>query len=827
MGLLQSEKRISTSTYSLVTGSDAGLQLTPLPVEDSREGIVQIEQRELPHCIQPMSSIHLSKPDSIRQLVSQLRQSLSTTQAIEISASHPALNQVLLRDLWNALTLATAASSPQLAYLEAGGSPLWDLQQDILDIFYKEPQQFKRLPAQMTQPLNQLDAWLIIKGISLSQSDLKALLQSIPNCKVIFTSQKPILKRQKISEQLSALVSTPRYQSYLHQKQSSVNQLSDLELKLLRCLNQFPDVPIRRQTLEKLVRDPQFSTALASLLQQNWVLRSQADSLQLSPIASSCKLLKHDSQDRTLALVSAWIQASERDFSDLIAEVRLIYWAIAQTYQNGDWKTFLSLLRSTECVFIHRKWWGRWVQLLFWGVEAARFLGDKSAIAWAHHQLGSRALCLNDAASAQTHLNRALSLRQSCGDSVGAAATSRHVDLLILPTVQVPEVVNSASASPPQQPAPAQSPAPIAAPVGVMAPALIKGAATVTLLTGASGGLFWLGIQQMQARQTPSEPAIATQLVEPTPSTPPPVAVSPTVPVQKIEESDPSEEATQPAPTKTVVIRSKPLGQPVEPTEEASGEKEEPPKAGLPVVQPVEKKAPVEEAEAQQPHCLVGQWTSDLSDPLRGDVFMGDRSISPPIAQGLTELPSDLGSLSQDLANSDLLSEIPTSGDLTQAFGTQPGKLLQNISIQHAATQGKAYLKFSEAGALVSTYENLSHRFDVRYALSPDAPQSTHTVDWKFSGEMTAQASFSEQNNQISYSNPQWTLNPELAQGQTTYEMPEVQGLLSELSKSLQPQEEFYQTTYSCDDNNLELKMNLAVEKQTLSFVRRYRRISR
>jgi hypothetical protein len=67
---------------------------------------------------------------------------------------------------------------------------------------------------------------------------------------------------------------------------------------------------------------------------------------------------------------------------------------------------------------------------LRWLLQAAQALENSAAEAWALHQLGTKALCIEDTATACASLTEALCLRESMGDQTGAAATRHNLSIL-------------------------------------------------------------------------------------------------------------------------------------------------------------------------------------------------------------------------------------------------------------------------------------------------------------------------------------------------------------------------------------------------------------
>jgi hypothetical protein len=124
---------------------------------------------------------------------------------------------------------------------------------------------------------------------------------------------------------------------------------------------------------------------------------------------------------------------AERHLQDLeaLAEeadstLRILEWGA----QAGNWAGVLRLGRAMEGALAVSGQWGSWERVLGWELDAARALGDRAAEGWSLHQLGTRALCLEDAFVARENLTEALDLRESLGDREGAAVTRHNLRLL-------------------------------------------------------------------------------------------------------------------------------------------------------------------------------------------------------------------------------------------------------------------------------------------------------------------------------------------------------------------------------------------------------------
>src|SRR5512133_540202 len=81
--------------------------------------------------------------------------------------------------------------------------------------------------------------------------------------------------------------------------------------------------------------------------------------------------------------------------------------------------------------------WADLVRSLRTALHAAERLGDKSAIGWAHHELGTLHLAADDAAGAARHLAQARTIRKLRGDKEGLAATEHHLGYLCRPLCEM------------------------------------------------------------------------------------------------------------------------------------------------------------------------------------------------------------------------------------------------------------------------------------------------------------------------------------------------------------------------------------------------------
>jgi hypothetical protein len=74
--------------------------------------------------------------------------------------------------------------------------------------------------------------------------------------------------------------------------------------------------------------------------------------------------------------------------------------------------------------------WDAWRSILDVALEAARMIGDRAGEGWAQHELGTRALCLEQEDEAARRLEQALRIRESLGDQPGMSVTWHNLGQL-------------------------------------------------------------------------------------------------------------------------------------------------------------------------------------------------------------------------------------------------------------------------------------------------------------------------------------------------------------------------------------------------------------
>jgi hypothetical protein len=137
--------------------------------------------------------------------------------------------------------------------------------------------------------------------------------------------------------------------------------------------------------------------------------------------------------DRGAMVLADWLvqQPPESILTELPVAIVFLRWAV----QQKQWQLVLQFVRALDSALVLGKQWETWGRTLQWGLQAAKQLDDRATEAWTWHQLGVRALCLEDITTAYDALHQALRLRQELNDAQGTALTQKNLTYLMQGTI--------------------------------------------------------------------------------------------------------------------------------------------------------------------------------------------------------------------------------------------------------------------------------------------------------------------------------------------------------------------------------------------------------
>jgi hypothetical protein len=478
-------------------------------IHGSVVNILSTEQQ--PH-LQPRATPVFLLPRPFPQLLGRQAEvsiaiaSFQSTQSVEFY-SEPGLGKsVLLRHL----AYHPQATSPFIhgAVNLTANQPVADLLQSLFEAFYDCDISYKPTDTQIRHLLQSKQALILLDDRKLTHDELEELLNAVPGCTFFLASPerrlwgegqavvlhglplidaltlverelgRSLTSQERTAAQSLCTILQGHPQHLLHTigkvredgcsledvvrqvrstspTQSPIYQilasLQEQQQRILAVLAALGGIALLAQDAAALAGLSDAESILESLRRRNLV---QIDGLRYRLSETLVKSLQQQWDltpwiEQALSYFTTWAQQYEKLPTYLLEETDAILHVLEWAVGAGRWAEVLQLVKAVEGSLALGKRWGLWAKVLQWGLYAARSLSDLAAQAWVLHQLGSRALCLDDVSTARDLLTQALQIRESLGDEVGAAVTRHNLNLLLSPLSPQHEPQSAASETAP------------------------------------------------------------------------------------------------------------------------------------------------------------------------------------------------------------------------------------------------------------------------------------------------------------------------------------------------------------------------------------------
>ena len=487
----------------IVVGSDNNLQffkyeITPhggivniLPPEQAP----RITARQTPIRLRPSAfSNLLGRKAEIEQSVTALKAS----QTIELYGSAGIGKSDLLRQLAYHATAESLQYFPDgvIYFHLLREEPVEDLQQNLFEAFYDSDRPFKPSAVRVQHDLQNKRALILLDNAKLSRKDIEKLGAIAPNCVFAFTSSERSLwgegqpiqvsgispdaaflliecelgrslppQSRKIAESLCVALKghpleilqqianvreeTESLTDVAHRVESTssekarIGQLLDLLKKeqrsVLVALAAMGGIGLSARQVGAIAAVQDVGSALRSLEAKHLVQKEDSRySLShnlLEPIQQQEDLTPY--LERAISLFIPWSQQAMPE--EWQRESESVFYLLQWSVQQGRWNDVLLLGKPFESALALSGQWELQAQVLQWYEQAAENLGDKTAVAWASHQSGVRALGLGETSRARNLLNKAFKLRQELGDIRGAELSQRCLNFKFPTASTIPE----------------------------------------------------------------------------------------------------------------------------------------------------------------------------------------------------------------------------------------------------------------------------------------------------------------------------------------------------------------------------------------------------
>lgn len=470
--------------------------------------------------------------------VCTVTEALQKQPAVDLYGPAGAGKTTLLRILARQEPALVTAFPAGIVYHSAQGEGVEELLLALYDLFYERPPTFKPSEAQIQQALREVRALILLDDVKLPRGELDKLRNAAPACTFFLVTverclwgegetlglaglpaaEALLLIERALGRSLTpeecpiaselcdilegrplhllqavALVEESGYpwSEVVQRLKTRAPELSliaqllatlpEPELRVLAVLAAVDGAPFPEQHLAPLTGLSDVQPVLASLVRRG-LLQAHSPRYTLTGVLAQALHQAWDLTgwvERALVYFSGWAEAQRAAPRRLEEAADTILSLLGGAVQAQRWDAVLRLGRAIEPTLVLSGRWEAWGRLLRWLQQAAQALGEAGVETWVLHQLGTRALCAGDAATAQAALSQALQLRLAARDRAGAEITRHNLELLLGPGAS-----RKPSVTGPIQPA-----APAGGLTGVMK-VLIAIAAVVTLVVG--GGFLAL-----------------------------------------------------------------------------------------------------------------------------------------------------------------------------------------------------------------------------------------------------------------------------------------------------------------------------------------------
>ncbi|BAZ70296.1 AAA ATPase [Fischerella sp. NIES-4106] len=469
--------------YTLKIGSSQGA-IAESAITQEQPSLREISAPVLTR--QPPSEKLLEREKPINEAIATLR----SRQAVEFYSPPGFGKSFLLRYLASELE-ANYVFSDGVINLSAHHPYVSDLLQSIWEAFYESDIPYKPTDDEIQQQIQDKHALVILDDdAQLIQDEVQQLRNTVSNCTFMVASAKQRLRQQAYSTELSGVsiqdalifVETkmgrsltieelpaarslciilkgnpmhlqlaiayaltekrslaeivsqlPNSQASIYLIQQIIELLPHPHRDVLEIFAVMGEVGLSEEEIAAITKQPDISEILENL-QRRYLIKLEDYRYRISNktireiLPPAWKL--GTPLENAIAYFIDWTQLYNQQPQTLLTKIDAIVQILEVSVRASRWQVVLHLAKAVEGLLALSKRWGLWEHVLQRGLQASQAERDKASEAWALHQLGTRALCLEENSIAFRYFTRALELREALSDFTGLALTRQNFNLL-------------------------------------------------------------------------------------------------------------------------------------------------------------------------------------------------------------------------------------------------------------------------------------------------------------------------------------------------------------------------------------------------------------
>jgi NB-ARC domain-containing protein len=487
----ESSSTVAPQVTSEITGQVAVGRFV-LQVGDASGAVVREASRSERAHLHPRPTPILVRPRLIRRLLDrrmEVAAALSALDAglpIELSGEAGIGKTAILRHLAHHPRATSFVDG--IVYVRARHQPLPDLLQLIFEAFYESDEISKPVDAEIRRGLREKQALILLDDVHLTQNELEQVLDIAPQSAFAVATRERCLwgevrslalkglsfedavlllerelersldgtERSAAASLCAALGGHPvrvlQAAALIRDHGIPVEEcarsitpatlmaelmasIDEKQRRALLTLTALPGVPLTAQHVSGIAELTDIEPALRTLVRRGLVGGSQSRHRLADGVADQLRRTEDLKPwvNRAITYFTAWAERYRRSPDRLLEEAEALMAVQHGAADARRWGEVLRVGRLLEGALVIGARWGAWAISLERCLTAAKALGDRSAEAWALHQIGTRAVCVGDQGLARTTLTRAVALHESMGDTVAAASSRQNLSLVLAP----------------------------------------------------------------------------------------------------------------------------------------------------------------------------------------------------------------------------------------------------------------------------------------------------------------------------------------------------------------------------------------------------------
>ena len=502
------------SKHSGITGQIA-VGRYALQIGDPCGAVVREASRSERAHIRPRVTPILRRPRLIRALINRRMEvagALSAFDAglpIEVSGEPGIGKTAILRHLAHHPRAASFVDG--IVYLRARHQSFFDLQQLLFEAFYESDEPCKPTESEIRRGLQEKQALIVLDDVHLPQHELEQMLDMAPHSAFVVATQERrlwgevrslalgglapedavMLLEREIErvldltdradatrlcaaigghplriQQIAAVICdqgmsledwahTISPQSLLQELMSSIDEK---QRRALLALTALPSVSLPAQHISGIAEVTDIEPSLMTLVRRGLVVCSQSRHQLADGVADQLRRTEDPAPwvNRAITYFIAWAGRYRRSPDALLEEAEALLRVQQHALESRRWGEVLALGWLLEGALIVRGRWGAWATTLERCLDAAKSLGDRSAEAWALHEIGTRSLCLGEADAARAPLSQAVKLRELLGDDAALTVSRQNLNIILPPVPDAPVEAATTSSPSTEPPSPVE-----------------------------------------------------------------------------------------------------------------------------------------------------------------------------------------------------------------------------------------------------------------------------------------------------------------------------------------------------------------------------------